>query len=516
MCSPSSGKDASLIAGSWPEGRWRTVESRTLSRSQNAGATSGRGSESDFYYKSLAAVEWQVAQSDRSAPFFPCFAATSGIWDQVNFWIFFQNRSRVVARAAESTWRAGPRRTTGPHHRAAHQSALFAGVLVFAEMIRPVVTLETKAAPVGWPFIFLELLAVVTVPILGYLGSQVLLDSRAGRFLSEPGPEDPGYRTLVDPSPITAVVETFDGTVSGVVVITGLGADEFGGGIVVVPAELTVDGSSLAERTPEEAVDAVESAWGLRIPTSIVVDGEAWDDTLGPKTYGIDNPDPLATPNASSGRAFDVGPVDLDAESIDDYLAASTRTSETGEITEDDPRFHLHRRRLVWEQLAADPPRSETELAALLARIGGGSFRVELLPVTGRPLVAESDSVEALVRELVAFPAGAGPGDRLRVRVLGDPRSVNVYEAAAVVAGYGVEVVELGNVGDTSESDTASDGESSSGTARSVLVVPSSLDDPRVAELADALDADTLTTDEADDDVDGIITLLVGAELIGS
>jgi hypothetical protein len=375
---------------------------------------------------------------------------------------------------------------------------LFAGVLVFAEMIRPVVTLETKAAPVGWVFIFLELLAVVTVPILGYLGSQVLLDSRAGRFLSEPGPEDPGYRTLVDPSPITAVVETFDGTVSGVVVITGLGADEVGGGIVVVPAELTVGGSSLAERTPEEAVDAVESALRLRIPTSIVVDGEAWDATLGPKTYAIDNPDPLATDRASSGRAFDVGPVDLDAESIDDYLAASRRTSETGEITEDDPRFHLYRRRLVWEQLAADPPRGETELAALLARIGGGSFRVELLPVTGRPLVAESDTVEALVRELVAFPAGAGPGDRLG-------------EAAAVVAGYGIEVVELGNVGNNSESDTADDGES-----RSVLVVPSSLDDARVAELADALDADTLTTDETDDDVDGIITLLVGAEVFGS
>ncbi len=382
-------------------------------------------------------------------------------------------------------------------------------LLFSARVIRPVTNLVQERRAVGAAFIFLEVLAVVAVPILGYLGSRTLLDSRAGTFLSEPGPQDPGYRALVDASPVVAVVEMDGGDVSGVVIIARPGDAEAGGAIVVVPGELEVAGTELNELEPAAAVEALASALGLRIPALLEVDAAMWTDTLGGETVEIENPDPLA---GTAGEEFDIGDIELDDASIGEYLAARRRLNAVDGAVPDDPRFSLFRRSLVWQALLESPPAGEGPLADLLAVVGSGTFRVELLPIADDPVQVDDDEAEALIREVVPFPAGSTVGDRLRVRVLGDPQKVDVYLASTVVARLGVEVVELGNV-------AAEDGpgvdDSPAAAGKSVLIVPPGLDDLRVDDLAEAIGADTLTGDESDDNVEGIITLILGGELEG-
>lgn len=390
-----------------------------------------------------------------------------------------------------------------------HQPERSRRLLFFARVIRPVTNLERELPAISLAFIILEVLAIVAVPILGYVGIQTLLDSRAGTFLSEPGPEDPGYRALVDASPVVAVVEMDDGEISGIVIVARPGEAEAGGAIVVVPGELEVAGTELSEREPAAAVEALASALKLRIPSHLEVDAAMWADTLGGETVEIQNPDPLV---GAAGEEFDVGDLELDDASIGQYLAASRRLNAIDDAGQDDPRFSLFRRSLVWLALLESPPAGEGPLAELLAVVGSEAFRVELLPIDDDPVEVDDDESEALIREVVPFPAGSTVGDRLRVRVLGAPQAVDVYLASTVVAQLGVEVVELGNVALASGSGV--DG-SPAAADRSVLIVPPGLDDPRIDELADAIGADTLVGDESDDNVDGIITLILGGELEG-
>lgn len=390
-----------------------------------------------------------------------------------------------------------------------HQPERSRRLLLFARVIRPVTNLEPERPAINLVFVMLELLAFVAVPMLGYVGVQTLLDSRAGTFLSEPGPEDPGYRALVDASPVVAVVEMDDGDVSGIVIIARPGEAEAGGAIVVVPGELEVANTALNEREPAAAVEALASALKLRIPSHLEVDAAMWSDTLAGETVEIQNPDPLA---GTGGGEFDVGELELDDASIGEYLAAARRVDAVAGSDPDDPRFSLFRRSLVWQALLESPPTGEGPLSELLTVVGAGTFRVELLPISDDPVEVDDDEAEALIRELVPFPAGSTPGDRLRVRVLGAPQEVDVYLASTVVAGLGVEVVEVGNVAveDTSDVD-----DSSAAAGKSVLIVPPGLEDPRIDELAEAIGADTLIGDESDDDVEGIITLILGGELEG-
>ena len=151
-------------------------------------------------------------------------------------------------------------------------------------------------------------------------------------------------------------------------------------------------------------------------------------------------------------------------------------------------------------------------LISIFSVVGAGTFRVELLPITDDPIEVDDDEAEALIRELVPFPAGSTLGDRLRVRVLGAPQEVDVYLASTIVARLGVEVVEVGNV---AVEDTSGVDDSPVAAGDSVLIVPPGLDDPRVDELAEAIGADTLIGDESDDNVEGIITLILGGELEG-
>ncbi|MDA3040919.1 MAG: hypothetical protein O3C27_15600, partial [Actinomycetota bacterium] len=252
--------------------------------------------------------------------------------------------------------------------------------------------------------------------------------------------------------------------------------------------------------------EALAGALRLRIPTRLELDSETWAATLGADgTVGIQNHDALAGAN---GTEFEVGKLELGDTSIGEYLAASRHPNSVDDDQPDDPRFSQFRRSLVWQALLDDPPPGQGPLAELLAFVGSGTYRVELLPIDDDPVEVDMAKAEALIRELVPFPAGAAAGDRLRVRVLGDPQEVDLSAASTFVASLGVEVVELGNV--------AQDESGSGDQQDSVLIVPSGLDDPRIDELAAAVGAATLSGDESDDDdVDGIITLILGGELQG-
>src|SRR5680860_1559231 len=75
-----------------------------------------------------------------------------------------------------------------------------------------------KRAPL--PFIAAEVLLVLMIPILAWLGFSSLLGSTAGQFVDQAGPGEPGWQAFVDASPITLVVDVVDGAVAGASIIT--------------------------------------------------------------------------------------------------------------------------------------------------------------------------------------------------------------------------------------------------------------------------------------------------------
>lgn len=359
-------------------------------------------------------------------------------------------------------------------------------------MIRPVTYQADRPRRVRRPFVLAELLLVLAVPLLAFLGLQALLGSRAGNFIEEPGPADPGYRALVEPTPVTAVVEITDQRLTGIVVISQPGGTEPGGGAILVPAQLLVEGVPLGSLAVEEAVASLERGLHLRIPRIEVIEAAGWPSILGDSVYRFSNPDQVLGPEGDV--LFPVGPVEVSGTTIGDLL---------GRGNEDvDPRSLLFRRQLIWDALLESPPEADLPLALLLASVGAGPHQSALIPTrsTAAGLVIDAEPAEQLVRATVPFPAGSEPGDRLRVRALDLVGEIDLQPVAEQLAGQGHEVVEIGNVGVFVTADQAVN----------QLIVPLGVTDVRTIRLAEVWGADILQSDEIDTDADGVVTLLVG------
>ncbi len=340
-------------------------------------------------------------------------------------------------------------------------------------------------------FVGAELLLVMSIPFLAIAGYHALLDSHAGHFVEEPQPGEPGWRAVVDPSPLHAVVEMYDGDLTGIALLVGHIDDSTGGTVVVIPGTLVVEGEPLAGRDPAAAVASLGRTLRLRIPTHDVVDAERWPAVLGSSTYAVSNPDPVAGPDGQPLLA--VGPMTVDGDNAALFLGRPAPGS--------DPVTVLFRRHLFWSSTLADPPAGDDPLAAVIAQVSGPSAQVVDLPlvaVTPRP-EPDADAVEALVREIVPIPAGAVPGDRIQVRVVDRTGTADLATVAADLAATGAEVVEIGNA-------PTFDG----GTT--VLVVPPEVDQSAVSDLALAVGATTVADDEADGDA--VVTLLIGVDLV--
>ncbi|NNE96561.1 MAG: hypothetical protein HKN24_11090 [Acidimicrobiales bacterium] len=289
-------------------------------------------------------------------------------------------------------------------------------------------------------FAVVELCLFLAIPLLGYLGFRTLLDTRTGTFIEDPGPDEPGWVALVDPSPVVGVVEMDQGAITGVAVIVGIGETARGGAVVLVPAELmTSEGVPLNSLTAESAIDAVAETMRLAIPSREVVDAQRWTEVLGTTTYSLDNPDPV--PGESDDFLFEVGRVEVSASSTSAFLG---RTVDGA-----DSLAALVRRELFWKEvLASPPPENDDSLNRTIQAVSGGPHEVARLPLVrgaeGAP-AAEPDLTEDLVRRVVAFPAGDQPGRRLLIRIEDRTGSADLDAAARSLGRTGIEVVAISN-----------------------------------------------------------------------
>ncbi len=288
-------------------------------------------------------------------------------------------------------------------------------------------------------FVSLELVLLCAIPVLAYAGFRTLLDTRTGTFVEDPGPSDPGWQALIDPSPVLGVVEVVGGEVSGITVVVSVGQTARGGTAVLVPAQLEVAGRPIGLLSPESAVEAVAATMRLRIPEIEVVDEERWESLLGETAYLVDNPDPV--PGDGGTTAFDVGIVEVSGGRTALFLG---RTAEGA-----NPLASLVRRELFWDGLLDDPPPvSDDQLSRRLQAISGGLHEVVPLPLvrsdTGAP-AADGDRVEELIRRVVPFPAAHAEGERLRVRVEDRTGQADLDQVALGLGGLGMEVVAISN-----------------------------------------------------------------------
>lgn len=338
-------------------------------------------------------------------------------------------------------------------------------------------------------FVAAELTLAMAIPFLAIAGYHTLLDSRAGRFVEEPTEAEPGWRALVDPTPLTAVVEQENGITTGLVLLAGNRDDAHGGTVIVVPGTLQVDGIPLVAFAPDDAVAELSRLLRLRIGAVEVVDHQGWAELLGDTSYVLANPDPVVD---DAGRPLlRVGEIEVGAEDAAPFLGRPAPGS--------DPITLLFRRQLFWSALVADPPGGGNGLARAVVEVSGPSAQVVILPlvdVVPDP-VADLEAAEALVREVVPIPAGANPGDRLQVRVIRRTSAIDLESVAAAVASTGSEVVEIGNAVEFDAGPTH-------------LVVPVGVDDPGLGELAMLTGATTVLDNDVE--ADAVVTLLVGSD----
>ena len=141
-------------------------------------------------------------------------------------------------------------------------------------------------------FTLVEVTLAMAVPFLAIAGYHALLDSRAGRFVDEPGIGEPGWRAVVEPSPVVAVVETADGAITGVALLAGHTEQNVGGAVILVPGTLRLGDATLDQLGPEAAVAELSAALRLQVSATEIMAEEDWAAFLGEQSYRVSNPDP--------------------------------------------------------------------------------------------------------------------------------------------------------------------------------------------------------------------------------
>ena len=329
---------------------------------------------------------------------------------------------------------------TGPEGRARYHLVLFAG---------------------------LELVLAMAIPFLLIRGYHALLDSRAGTVVAQPEADEPGWVVMVAPTPVVGVVELHDQQVTGLALIVGGALDSSGalevaesgntqGTILLAPASVAVDldgrPQALTDLEPTSAATALADSLSIRLSSVLVMDSVAWASMLGDRSYVIDNPDPVPQDlspaeggddtdiQSDPTLAFTVGPATVDGAGTAQFLG---RPVDGGTLD-----TLMLRRVRFWEALVADPPPAAHPLARTL---GGLVAPTSAVDVHVLPMLARSDppssqaldpvAAEALIREVVAFPSGA----RLKMRLVDRTGRADLPALAAVLAGRGIEIVEIAN-----------------------------------------------------------------------
>lgn len=344
------------------------------------------------------------------------------------------------------------------------------------------------------PFVLVELILLLTIPMMGYLGVQTLLDTRAGNFVTPPTATEPGWLAAVEASPVSAIVEVLDGRVTGVALIVQQRSSEPGGVVVLVHPDTVLGGVTVGSTLPADVGPALASELQLAIPIVEILDEERWKLVLGTKTILVNNPDPIG--QSGEKDAVEVGEVRIGAG-----LAAVFAGRQLDGANSDAIAF---RRNLWWTALLEDPPAGDDDVSALLQGLGAGIHVLVELPVirdgVGGPRFVDPDSAEAMIREYVSFPRGDATGDRLSVRVLDHEGGLDLEAVARFVASQGYQIVQIGNAEAFVQ-------------ASPKVIVPDGVTDERVNELAELFGADIVRPVDSTEMVD-VVTLVVGSEAL--
>lgn len=277
----------------------------------------------------------------------------------------------------------------------------------------------------------------MAIPFVAIEGYHTLLDSRAGRFVEEPTRNEPGWRALVEATAVVGVAEVDRGRVTGVTLVIHHPEVRSAGTVILVPGSLEVEGIALADMEPAEAVAAIGRTARLAIERVEVMDEAAWTDTLGDASYSVDSPDPVE--DDAGGSLFTVGAVDVGGEIAAPFLGRPAPGASAISVTA--------RRHALWNALVSTPPTTDAPLAADLRAMDSSTAQVVDVPMSQLQPVALLDpaGVESLVRDVVAYPVGAIPGDRVQIRILDRTGTADLEDIAAAVAARGMEVIEIGN-----------------------------------------------------------------------
>lgn len=286
-------------------------------------------------------------------------------------------------------------------------------------------------------FVAADLIFAMAIPFVAISGYHTLLDSRVGRFTAEPTRSEPGWSALVEPTALTAVVEVHDQQVSGVALLVAHDEPSATDTVILLPGSLEIDGQPLFVRSPIEAVAALSSATRLAISSTVILDDPAWIAALGAKTIRVDNPDPVT--DADGVSIFAVGSVSVAGDNASAFLGRPTEGASLVSVT---PRRHL-----LWNAIVNQQLDRSTAIGEAVEKLDPQNSQILDVPMTQLEPVSLPDfaAMESLVRDVMAFPSGSAPGDRLQIRVIDRTGSADLEDIAAVLASRGIEVLEIGN-----------------------------------------------------------------------
>ena len=359
-------------------------------------------------------------------------------------------------------------------------------------LVEPDPPARRRVGPGAVAFVLVELALLASVPILAVLGFRALLDTRSGQFQIEPTPVDPGWQAFVDPTPLSAIVEVLDGSVTGVTVVIPATTADAGGAVVLVPGGVEIEGQTLRDRTPEAAARAVGRLLRLAVPDVEIGTAEAWAGWLGGGTVSVANPDPV--PGLDGEVAIPVGQVDLDGTTIPRFLGA---------IDDGNEAALDFRKTVFWRALLDAEPAGEVTsvVGDHLTTIASGDHRIEPLPTSvgvDGSLLPSIDAVDELIGHLVPLPRGGAPGDRLPIRIVDRTGEVDLPAVARNLGSAGFEVTQIGNALVFDDGPTT--------------VIPSIDADPdQVAALAAYLGAATVSPENDEESV-ATVTVLLGRD----
>lgn len=308
---------------------------------------------------------------------------------------------------------------------------------------------------------------VVSIPVLGYAGWQVIKDSTAGDVKSANlSPTDPGYEAQVDPTPTALAIQYDDQGLPVAATFLALGGAEGGGAVIFVPLDTAVTEPSfgvdrlrtaynVVADTPALARERLASQTGrvLNVGIEEIIDltNSGWEQLVAPVApLKIDNPDAI---DIGGGVVIPSGPVELTAAQVGPYLAATVK----GESDLN----RLNRHSAVWSawlQQVKDSGRDDAVPGETTAGIGrfarelaAGPVSYDTLPVkqtSDLPVTftAETAAVNDLITATVAAPTGAVPGGRFTVRMLNGVAAESIPgELVRQVVSRGGSVTILGN-----------------------------------------------------------------------